>query len=87
MNNIDLQRCEKTFGGDAVSYAANWTPIGSSSSPYNGTFDGLNYHVKGIRIDSGSELGLFGDLSDGSTAATIQNIGVVDFECLTFWDW
>ena len=51
-----------------------WTPIGSSSNPFKGTFDG-NYHtVEGLYINStgGSKLGLFGQVTGG----TVKNLGV-----------
>ena len=51
-----------------------WTPIGSSSNPFKGTFDG-NYHtVEGLYINStgGSKLGLFGQVTGG----TVKNLVV-----------
>ena len=50
-----------------------WTPIGTSSNPFRGTFDG-NYHVvSGLYIASGSSVGLFGCINGG----TVKNL-VVD---------
>ena len=50
-----------------------WTPIGTSSDPFRGTFDG-NYHVvSGLYIASGSSVGFFGCINGG----TVKNL-VVD---------
>lgn len=49
-----------------------WTPIGSESVPYKGKFNGNGYTVKGINVSDGSNVGLFGYLTD----AEILNINV-----------
>ena len=60
-----------------------WTPIGSASRPYQGTFDGINatggcHTIKGLyyksESDSADYVGLFGFVSGG----TVKNVGVVD---------
>ena len=68
MNNIDLN-------GNATNH---WTPIGTSSKPYSGTFDGANYTISGLYIDSNADYqGLFGYLStDGDNTGTVQNLTV-----------
>ena len=51
-----------------------WTPIGSVSNYFNGTFDGQNHTISGIYISNSSDYqGLFGCV-DG----TIQNLSVTD---------
>ena len=53
-----------------------WYPIGTSSSnPYSGTFDGANYTISGLYIDSSNAdyQGLFGCLDQGGT---VQNLSV-----------
>ena len=57
------------------SYRA-WNFIGSSSSPYGGTFDGQNHTVSGLyTISNVSGKGLFGTIS---ASGTVQNVGVID---------
>ena len=60
-------------GGAALS----WTPIGIDNSHYfSGTFDGGEYTVSGIYINSSSNYqGLFGDLEN---PGTVKNVGVID---------
>ena len=52
---------------------SNWTPIGTESRPYTGTFDGGTYTITGLKIDkSGTDyVGLIGCIgSDG----TVKNV-------------
>jgi len=59
-NNIDL------------SAYPNWTPIGTSSYPFNGTFDGNGHKITNLTINTtGTYIGLFGNLS-----GTIKNLGL-----------
>lgn len=52
-----------------------WSPIGTMSKPFIGTFDGDSHTVKGIYINAPSldYQGLFGN---GSVLATITNLGI-----------
>ncbi len=60
MSNLDL-------GGNA------WTPIGNSSSPFRGNFDGDSHTISGLFINtSGNDVGLFGYMTNGS----VSNLGV-----------
>ena len=67
MNNIDLSSvCSKEKG--------NWTPIGTSSKPYSGNFDGNNYTISGLYIDSrANDQGLFGYVG---SSGKVQNLSV-----------
>ena len=50
-----------------------WTPIGNSSYPFTGEFDGQNHSISGLYVNTGSEYsGLFGYVS----SAPIKNIGI-----------
>ena len=63
MNNIDLS----SVCGESNS----WTPIGTSSNPYTDTFNGQNFKISGLYINSNTDYqGLFGFV--GSTG-TVQN--------------
>lgn len=70
-DNLDLEDiCSEGLG-------KSWTPIGSYNNRYSGTFDGAEYEVSGLYIDTDIEsyrhgLGLFGCISE----ATIKNLGV-----------
>ncbi len=52
----------------------SFVPIGHQGHPFSGNFDGHGFVVKGITINSSSEIGLFG-CTDG---ATINDIGIED---------
>ncbi len=56
--------------------AVEWTPIGTSSITYKGTFDGQGHTISGLYLNNTSKsyVGLFGYTS----SATIQNVGVED---------
>ena len=69
------------FEGKTVVMAADinlggenspWTPIGTSSSPFKGTFDGGDHVVSGLYIASGTTVGLFGYVNGG----VVQNLTV-----------
>lgn len=52
---------------------ANWTPIGNSSTPFKGYYDGGKKKIINMKISNGSNLGLFGN----GLNATIKN-SIVD---------
>ena len=64
----------KSFAGETVVLAADidlageeWTPIGTSSNIFKGTFDGQEHTIKNLVVNGGSESykGLFGVTHDG----------------------
>jgi uncharacterized repeat protein (TIGR02543 family) len=70
------------FTGETVNLAASvdvsaypWTPIGSSSKLFQGTFDGQNNVVNVIYINTTADFqGLFGRVYNGN----IENLGIVN---------
>ena len=50
---------------DLGGESSPWSPIGSSSASFAGTFDGGHHVVSGLYIASGSSVGLFGDVYGG----------------------
>ena len=53
-----------------------WTPIGTSSEPYTGTFDGNGHTVSGIYINTIEDYqGLFGYIGIGGT---VKDLGIED---------
>jgi hypothetical protein len=61
-NDIDLTE---------VDYG-NWTPVGTSSDPFQGTFDGNGHTISGLKFNDSSYAGLFGYVS----GATIENLTI-----------
>lgn len=66
-----------TDWNDANSIEDTYTPIGTSSAPFKGTFDGQNNTISGIRIykTTSSEylnLGLFGYMGEGGTVKDVN---------------
>ena len=56
-NSIDLSGIE-------------WTPIGSDSTPYTGTFNGNDKTISGLNVSSGAQcVGLFGYIQGGTVQA------------------
>lgn len=55
----------------------SYTPIGNSSHPFSGEFDGQGHHIKNLVVEGTSEpVGLFGSITD----SYIENV-VVDNTC------
>ena len=56
----------------------NWTPIGKSGLPFQGTFDGGGHQITKLKITGGSYAGLFGYTkgADANAVAVIQNCNV-----------
>lgn len=57
-----------------ISSETNWTPIGTTSSPFTGTFDGNGYTISGLTINQASQniQALFGV----TTGATIKKLAL-----------
>jgi len=70
--NIDCSDTETWNGGDGFD------PVGTSSNPFTGDFDGQGYIVENLYIDRSNEnvVGLFGEVAD----TTIQDVGVQDVD-------
>ena len=74
----DLQKIKNNLSGhyklmaDLDLTGIDWTPIGTSSDKFTGSFDGNNYTIKNLTIDSAESdnIGLFGYAED----AKFQNI-------------
>ena len=64
---------------DIVLTDANWIPIGSSSKPFTGTYNGNNKKISKLKIDapSSNNLGLFGYIGAGGT---VKNLGLEEVE-------
>lgn len=71
VNNIDLSGYGKTY-----DEANGWMPIGTSSNPFVGTFDGGGKVIAGLYInrDNTEFAGLFGNICEG----TVQNLVIPD---------
>lgn len=68
--NYDGQYFELT--GDILLQKGQWEPIGASNRPFKGSFDGKNYTISGLMIETANSdyQGLFAYVEDG----TIKNI-------------
>ena len=73
------------YAKKTVKLAANidlgneeWTPIGTSKNPFNGTFDGQNYTISNLVITgNNSDVGLFGRTNNGEVKnLTVKNAKV-----------
>lgn len=50
----------------------NWTPIGTTATPFKGTFDGDGHLIEGLNAEGATPIGLFGVIESG----TVENLGV-----------
>ena len=57
-----------------VNLTGDWTPVGTDTAPFKGTFDGDGHKITRLKITSGSYIGLFGYVGEG---ATIKNVNLV----------
>ena len=58
-----------------ITLTDNWTPIGSYSNRYTGTFDGAGHTISGLKVSStGSYVGLFGYVDGG----TVKNLNLAN---------
>ena len=57
-----------------VELTGTWAPVGTSSEPFKGTFDGDGHKITALNITSGSYIGLFGYVGEG---AEIKNVNLV----------
>ncbi len=57
-----------------VELTGTWARVGTSSEPFKGTFDGDGHKITGLKITSGSYIGLFGYVGEG---AEIKNVNLV----------
>lgn len=84
MNNIDLTDATGTVGGDYYNSGAGWSPIGSVSTPFTGTFNGGGYTITGLTINRPTQghCGLFGCLGPGAIVknVTLANADVTGLE-------
>jgi hypothetical protein len=57
-----------------IELSGNWTPIGTSGTPFTGMLDGNHKKITGLKIDNATESyqGLFGYLSGG----TVKGLGI-----------
>ncbi|WP_407445189.1 GLUG motif-containing protein, partial [Fibrobacter sp.] len=80
--DIDMNQGKTVLDGNGDLYnngegLETWTPIGTSSAKYNGTFDGNGHTIRGLYFndENTNYVGLFGYIVE---SAKVQNVGVVD---------
>ena len=65
-----------TLTADINLTEQSWTPIGSYSNRYTGTFDGAGHTISNLNINtSNNDVGLFGYVGNGGT---VQNVNLAD---------
>ena len=69
--------------GDLIANPDNlqkWTPIGTNTDPFTGTFDGGGYTISGLYIDGNTNnVGLFGCIgTNGTATGTVKNVTLAD---------
>jgi len=71
-----LEASYKQIDDINISSVTNWTPIGTASNPFEGTYDGGNYTITGLKISRNNvkNQGLFGYVVSGA----ISNVNLTD---------
>lgn len=75
MNSIIFDDTDYEKGGDFYNGGCGWSPIGTTSAPFKGTFDGNGYSIYNLKITNPTAdyQGLFGYISN---SATVQNVNL-----------
>ena len=72
--NDDVLNSDGSLNEEKASTFEEWTPIGTASNRYTGTFDGNGHTISGIYINSASNnQGLFGYIGIGGT---VKDLGI-----------
>lgn len=72
--NNDVLNSDGSLNEEKASTFEEWTPIGTASNPYTGTFDGTGHTVSGIYINTSEDYqGLFGYIGIGGT---VKDLGI-----------
>ena len=74
--NNDVLNSDGSLNEEKASTFEEWTPIGTASAHYTGTFDGNGKTISGIYINGGDVYkGLFGYIGEDGE---VKNLGLVD---------
>ncbi|MDR2578290.1 MAG: cellulase family glycosylhydrolase [Chitinispirillales bacterium] len=78
--DIDLS----VYGADNTAFNSGrgWIPIGSSTTPFRGEFDGNGHVIRGLYINNAnrSYAGLFGQIGSAAATGIVRNIGLEDVD-------
>lgn len=80
VNGGDTSSNAKLMNNITLDKTTPWTPIGTNTDPFTGTFDGGGYTIRGLYIDGNtSNVGLFGCIGKTGTATgTVKNVTLAD---------
>ena len=74
-NDITVNNGKATSWEKGTIPSREWTPIGNSTTSFQGTFDGQKHYIKGIYVNATTQnAGLFGYAED----ATIQDLQLIN---------
>lgn len=65
--------------GNALDGNISWTPIGTESNPFSGTFDGNGHIISNMYVNADNKTGLFNYISYGE----IKNVGIENSYVIT----
>ena len=85
VNGGSTSACAVLTADITLDKSESWTPIGTSSKKYAGTFDGGGHTISGLNVnETGSnEAGLFGDTAQNNTSPVIKNLTIADSSFVT----
>lgn len=67
-----------TLNADIDLAGEDWTPIGTSTNPFTGTFDGQGHTISNVYVNFNGNAGLFGQVAEQTenVTGTVQNLTV-----------
>ena len=71
-----------TLNGNGSNFTP-WTPIGTETQKFNGTFDGAGHTISGLYVDGAEYAGLFGyvfvdNINGEDEKGVVKNVGIED---------
>ena len=70
--NTGVLQADGSVAKDTTNFAV-WTPIGSSTNPYTGLFDGQGYTISGLYLyDASASVGFFRNIGNGGQVVNLH---------------
>ncbi|WP_407440866.1 hypothetical protein [Fibrobacter sp.] len=73
-------KADGTLNGDGFNFT-QWTPIGTKTQKFEGTFDGAGHTISGLYVDGAEYAGLFGyvfvdNINGEDEKGVVKNVGI-----------
>ena len=78
LNDVSVFEMTEGYLSSAKENAAVFTPVGTTSAPFEGTFDGDGHYITGLYCKDSTEAGLFGVVRNGVIVNLNLDFALVD---------